>query len=53
MLSYKFLSAEVEMVPSSYTQLTDEASKLKMQKLFDFLEDNDDVQNVFHNWEND
>lgn len=52
-LSYKFLSAEVEMVPSSYTQLTDEASKLKMQKLLDFLEDNDDVQNVFHNWEND
>ncbi len=49
--SYKFLSAEIEMVPSSYTQLSDEDSKSKMQKLLDLLDDNDDVQNVFHNWE--
>ena len=51
--SYEFLSAEIEMVPSSYTQLSDEESKLKMQKLLDMLDDNDDVQNVFHNWENE
>lgn len=51
--SYEFLSAEIEMVPSSYTQLSDEESKSKMQKLLDLLEDNDDVQNVFHNWENE
>ncbi|MBR1779162.1 MAG: YebC/PmpR family DNA-binding transcriptional regulator [Clostridia bacterium] len=51
--SYKFLSAEIEMVPSSYTQLTDEESKSKMQKLLDLLENNDDVQDVFHNWENE
>ena len=49
--SYKFLSAEVEMIPSSYTKLSDEESIAKMQKLLDLLEDNDDVQNVFHNWE--
>jgi len=49
--SYEFLSAEIEMVPSSYTQLSDEDSKSKMQKLLDLLDDNDDVQNVFHNWE--
>ena len=51
--SYEFLSAEIEMVPSSYTQLSDEESKSKMQKLLDMLDDNDDVQNVFHNWENE
>lgn len=49
--SYKFLSAEIEMIPSSYTKLSDEESIAKMQKLLDLLEDNDDVQNVFHNWE--
>lgn len=49
--SYKFLSAEIEMIPSSYTKLSDEESISKMQKLLDLLEDNDDVQNVFHNWE--
>ena len=49
--SYKFLSAEIEMIPISYTKLSDEESIAKMQKLLDLLEDNDDVQNVFHNWE--
>ena len=41
------------MVPSTYTKLTDEESVTKMQKLLDNLEDNDDVQNVWHNWEMD
>ena len=49
---YEFVSAEVEMVPNTYTALTDEDSIVKMQKLLDALEDNDDVQNVWHNWEN-
>ena len=48
---YEFVSAEVEMVPSTYTTLTDEDSIVKMQKLLDALEDNDDVQNVWHNWD--
>ena len=48
---YEFVSAEVEMVPSTYTTLTDEDSLTKMQKLLDALEDNDDVQNVYHNVE--
>ena len=48
---YEFVSAEVEMVPSTYTTLTDEDSLTKMQKLLDALEDNDDVQNVWHNWD--
>ena len=49
---YEFVSAEVEMVPTTYTALTDEDAKIKMQKLLDILEENDDVQNVWHNWEN-
>ena len=48
---YTFVSAEVEMVPSTYTQLTDEDAVTKMQRLLDMLEDNDDVQNVWHNWD--
>lgn len=49
---YEFVSAEVEMVPDTYTAITDEEAIVKMQKLLDALEDNDDVQNVWHNWEN-
>lgn len=49
---YEFVSAEVEMVPDTYTAITDEEAVVKMQKLLDALDDNDDVQNVWHNWEN-
>ena len=49
---YEFVSAEVEMVPDTYTAIEDEEAVTKMQKLLDALEDNDDVQNVWHNWEN-
>lgn len=51
--NYNFVSAEIEQVPDVYTKLTDEESITKMQKLLDMLEDNDDVQNVWHNWENE
>ena len=49
---YEFVSAEVEMVPDTYTAIEDGEAVTKMQKLLDALEDNDDVQNVWHNWEN-
>ena len=48
---YEFVSAEVEMVPDTYTTITDEDTVVKMQKMLDLLEDNDDVQNVWHNWD--
>lgn len=48
---YTFASAEVEMVPSTYTKIDDPDVQVKMQKLLDMLEDNDDVQNVWHNWD--
>ena len=48
---YKFLSADVAMVPDVYSAIEDEEASIKMGKLLDMLEDNDDVQNVWHNWE--
>ncbi|MDP4120596.1 MAG: YebC/PmpR family DNA-binding transcriptional regulator [Bacillota bacterium] len=48
---YTFASAEIEMVPSTYTKLAGEEAVTKMQRLLDMLDDNDDVQNVWHNWE--
>jgi len=48
---YKILSAEVEMVPQNYTKLTDEDDIKNMQKMLDMMEDNDDIQNVWHNWD--
>ena len=50
---YQFVSADVEMVPDVYNTIDDEESRTKMEKLLDMLEDNDDVQNVWHNWENE
>ena len=50
-LGYTFASAELEMVPSTYTKLDDEDTAVKMQKMLDMFEDNDDIQNVWHNWE--
>ena len=47
---YKFVSAEVEYIPTTLTSL-DEESAVKMNKLIDMLEDNDDVQDVWHNWD--
>ena len=49
---YKILSAEIDQIPSTYTTLTDEEHIKKMGLLLEHLEDNDDVQNVYHNWEN-
>ena len=51
--NYKFLSAEVEMVPQNYVKLTTEGDVKNMSKMLEMFEDNDDVQNVWHNWENE
>ena len=48
---YEFASAEVEQVPNTYTKLEDKETCEKMQKMLDMFEDNDDIQNVWHNWE--
>ncbi len=49
---YAFVSAEVEYVPSTYTALTNPDDIKNMAKMLEMFEDNDDVQAVWHNWEN-
>ena len=49
---YSLLSAQVEMIPQNgYVKLTSEDEIKNMQKMLDLFEDNEDVQNVWHNWE--
>ena len=48
---YEFASAEVEQVPTTYTKIDDPDTQVKMQKMLDMFDDNDDIQNVWHNWE--
>lgn len=50
-LGFSFVSAEIEMLPDVYSSIDDPEAAEKMDKLLDLLEDNDDVQNVWHNWE--
>lgn len=50
---YTFASAEVEYIASTDATLPDEESVQKMERLIEMLEDNDDVQAVWHNWNND
>jgi len=50
---YTFISAEVEMVPKTTSRLDNPKHIEQMNKLIDSLEDLDDVQNVYHNWEQD
>ncbi len=48
---YEFVSAEVEKIPTTYTAIDDPDAAVKMGRLLEMLEDNDDVQNVYHNWD--
>ncbi len=49
---YKIASADKDMIPSNYITLEDEESIKNMSLLLEKLDENDDVQNVYHNWEN-
>ena len=48
---YSFSSAQIEMVPQNYQKLESEEQISLMEKLLDIMEEDDDVQNVWHNWE--
>ena len=50
---YEFVEAEISMIPTTTTKLTDPRQIEQMKKLIDNLEEMDDVQNVYHNWEQD
>ena len=49
---YKLLSAQAEMVPQSYITLSADGDIKNMQTMLDKFDENDDVQNVWHNWDN-
>ena len=49
---YTFLSADVAYIPSNYVALTDPDDITAMGKMLEMFEDNDDIQGVWHNWEN-
>ncbi len=50
-LGYSYVSAETAKIPQNYVKLETEEQITKMNKLLDMLEENEDVQNVWHNWE--
>lgn len=50
---YVLEEAAVEPVPNTWVTVDDEAVCLSLRKMIDMLEDSDDVQDIFHNWENE
>ena len=50
---YSFVSAQIEMVPGEYKKLDNPDDAANMEKMLDLFEDDDDVQNVWHNWDRD
>lgn len=45
------ISAEVTMIPQNYVELTNEDDIKLLQRILDILDEDDDVQNVYHNWD--
>ena len=45
------MEAEVTMIPQTWVELTDEDSIKKMNRILDLLDEDDDVQAVYHNWD--
>lgn len=43
--------AEVTMIPQNYVELTSEEDIKKMNRILDLLDEDDDVQSVYHNWD--
>lgn len=50
---YKLEAQEIMYVPNNYQKIDDEKFITMMNRLIDQLEDNDDVQEIYHNWENE
>ena len=50
---YKITSAEQTKLPNTYVELTSDDDIKHMSLLLEYLDDNDDVINVYHNWENE
>lgn len=50
---YTFASADLEMVPQNTIKLDQQEDITNMEKMIDSLEESDDIQNVWHNWDQD
>lgn len=50
-LGYEFISAEVSMIPKNPVAVANEEAVAKVIRIIDFFDENDDVQNVYHNGE--
>lgn len=50
---YTIISSEAAYIPSTYTRLDSEDDIKKMARMIEMFEENDDVQNIYHNWENE
>ncbi len=44
-------SSEVTMIPQNYVELTDETAIKNLNRTLDLLDEDDDVQSVYHNWD--
>ena len=51
--NYSFVSADISLVPQTYVKLESDEDIKNMEKLLDMLDDNEDVQNTYHNWDQD
>ncbi|MBQ7740039.1 MAG: YebC/PmpR family DNA-binding transcriptional regulator [Eubacterium sp.] len=49
---YVIVSSETAYIPSTYTRLENEDDMKRMSRMIDSFEENEDVQNIYHNWEN-
>ena len=49
--NYPMASAEVTMIPQNYVELTDENDIRQLNRTLDLLDEDDDVQDVYHNWD--
>lgn len=50
-LGVPMMEAEVTMIPQNYVELTDEEAIKNLNKIIDLLDEDDDVQQVYHNWD--
>ncbi|MBR5442112.1 MAG: YebC/PmpR family DNA-binding transcriptional regulator [Clostridia bacterium] len=50
---YSFVSSETAYIPQTYTRIEDQDNMKGMSKMLDLFDDNDDIQGVWHNWENE
>ena len=50
---YTFVSSETAYIPQTYTRLEGEDNMKNMSRMLEMFEENDDIQGVWHNWENE